>query len=114
MGAVNTSSPTAFFTGLPESSKVSTLEPRNLHWILPDFTGSTGQPPTNAVHTSVPPLMEASQRSSFTFLYTHSKRSEERGEPVDPTPRSFFRSYLSFGLTPALEDDEMNAALVPK
>ncbi len=61
-----TSSPTSSTTGLPDSSKASTFAPSARAWSSPRWTGSVGTPPTNAVQTSVPPLVENSQTSSFT------------------------------------------------
>src|SRR4051794_16503618 len=50
-----TSSPTSSTTALPSSSHASTLAPRARPWSSPRETGSSGTPPTNAVHMSGPP-----------------------------------------------------------
>src|SRR5205085_11809763 len=99
--AVSTSTPTSSITGWPASSKASTLAPSNRHCSSPAFTGSRGDPPTKAEHTSVPPLMEASHRSFLTCSYTHWKPSGGKGEPVDPMPLSLLRSYVRLGSIPA-------------
>ena len=63
-----TSSPTSPMSGRPSSSHASTAAPRQRAWISPEYTGSTGQPPTKAVQRSVPPLVEKSHRSLLHVL----------------------------------------------
>ncbi len=67
MGSVMTSSPTSPISGLPSSSQDSTAQPSARPWSSPMYTGSVGTPPTNAVHTSVPPEVENSQVSEPTW-----------------------------------------------
>ena len=59
-GAVSTSSPTSSIRESPSSSNASTLAPSERACSSPSYTGSVGTPPTNAVHMSVPPLVENS------------------------------------------------------
>jgi hypothetical protein len=66
IGSVITSSPTSSIRLLPCSSQASTAQPSARHCSSPSYTGSSGQPPTNAVQTSVPPLVENSQTSEPT------------------------------------------------
>ena len=63
MGFVITSSPTSSTSGRPSSLHASTDAPRQRACSSPEYTGSTGQPPTKAVHRSVPPLVEKSHTS---------------------------------------------------
>ena len=63
---------------------------------------------------SVPPEIEASWTSRFTFAYTQSKPSGASGEPVESTVRSGERSCVVAGSTPALAAASMNLAEVPK
>src|SRR6185436_4797641 len=104
-----TSSPTSFTSGRPSSLHDSTDAPRQRACSSPEYTGSSGQPPTNAVHRSVPPLVEKSHRSEKRS-YSHSKASAGSGEPVDPTAR---KPSHGSGVTPAFIDAPMNPALVP-
>src|SRR5918993_2553040 len=67
IGSVMTSSPTASTTLDPSSSHDSTLQPSDRPCSSPSYTGSSGMPPTNAVQTSVPPLVEKSQVSEPTW-----------------------------------------------
>ena len=60
-----------------------------------------GLPPTNPVHTSVPPLSEASSTSGATASYTHRAAAAGSGEPVEPSVRSFARSWPAPGRRPA-------------
>ena len=55
----------------PRRRKTSTAAPRHRQEISPAHTGCRGLPPTNPVHTSVPPLSEASSTSVATASYTH-------------------------------------------
>src|SRR3954466_7071068 len=66
IGSVMTSSPTSSTTESPSSSQASTLAPGGRPWGPPLYTGRIGTPPTKAVQTSVPPLVEKSQVSSPT------------------------------------------------
>src|SRR4051794_36310282 len=102
-----TSSPTSFTSGRPSSLHDSTDAPRQRACSSPEYTGSSGQPPTNAVHRSVPPLVEKSQASGKRS-YTQSKPSTGRGEPVDPTPR---KPSQGSGVTPAFIDAPTKPAL---
>ena len=67
IGSVITSSPTSPTSALPSSSHDSTAQPSARPWSSPIHTGSVGTPPTNAVHTSVPPEVENSQVSEPTW-----------------------------------------------
>jgi hypothetical protein len=66
IGSVRTSSPTCPTCAPPSSSKDSTLAPSARACSSPSYTGSVGTPPTNAVHRSVPPLVENSHVSDPT------------------------------------------------
>src|SRR5215210_7388261 len=110
IGSVITSSPTSFSSGRPSSLHDSTDAPRQRAWSSPEYTGSSGQPPTKAVHRSVPPLVENSHTSGKRS-YTQSKPSTGSGEPVEPTARS---PSHGTGRTSAFIDAPMNPALVPK
>src|SRR5690242_16968497 len=114
MGSVRTSSPCSPTTDVPASSNASTFAPRYEHAISPERTGSSGDMPTNAVHTSVPPLTDPSSASCDTASYTHSKPSVGSGAPVEPMRRTRDRSAMAAGATPALRHDSRNGALVPK
>src|SRR6187402_2742538 len=92
IGAVTTSSPTSPTTACPCGSNAATAHPKPAHWISPTRTGSVGQPSTNAVHTSVPPLTDESTRSLETCSYTQAKPSLGRGAPVLPTALMLLRS----------------------
>ena len=46
--------------------QTGSLAPSARAWSSPRYTGSSGTPPTNAVHRSVPPLVENSHVSSPT------------------------------------------------
>ena len=105
-----TSSPTSSTSGRPSSSHASTDAPSARACSSPARTGSTGQAPTNAVHRSVPPLVENSQTSP-SLSYTHSNPSTGSGEPVEPTLRS---AGSDGGSTPAFMHAPMKPALVPK
>ncbi len=63
-GCVMTSSPTSSTTERPASSNACTSQPSDGPCSSPSYTGSSGTPPTNAVQTSVPPLVENSHVSS--------------------------------------------------
>src|SRR6266536_4411393 len=88
-----------------------TLAPRQRHEISPAYTGTSGTPPTNAVHTSVPPDAEASRGWGPSSSYTQRTPSGGNGAPVEPTPRS---AGSGPGLIPALRQDSRNGADVPK
>ena len=64
IGAVSTSSPTSPITALAGGVERLDLGAERPALQLAPYTGSTGTPPTNAVQTSVPPLIEKSQVSS--------------------------------------------------
>src|SRR3954466_5977228 len=117
-GAVSTSSPTSSITGSPSSSNASTLAPSERACSSPSYTGSVGTPPTNALHTSVPPLAANSQVSRPSSSYTQLNPSGDNGrvcppsspypaltppgdngEPVEPTARSADRSRPSAGFS---------------
>ena len=66
MGSVITSSPTSPTRDVPSGENESTAQPTIRHGITPARTGSDGAPPTNAVHTSVPPDSDDSATSDFT------------------------------------------------
>src|SRR2546426_7341749 len=87
IGSVTTSSPTSSISECPCSSHDSTAHPSARHCSSPSYTGSSGQPPTNAVHTSVPPLVENSHTSAPTWRCTQRKLSGASGEPVEPIAR---------------------------
>ena len=114
MGSVMTSSPSWPMTGSPLSLNASTRAPRQRQEISPSYTGSSGEPPTKPVHTSVPPDSDASSTRSPTASYTQRKPSGGSGAPVEPTPRSADRSASSRGTTPALRQASRNGAEVPK
>src|SRR5256885_7541803 len=114
IGAVMTSSPSWPMTGSPLSSNASTFAPRQRQEISPSYTGSSGEPPTNPVQTSVPPDSEDSRMCSPTASYTQRKPSGGGGAPVGPPPRSAARSAASFGTIPALRQASRNGADVPK
>ena len=60
MGSVTTSSPcTPGGHTVPSGANASTAHPSNRQLISPARTGSNGTAPTNAAHTSVPPLTDA-------------------------------------------------------
>src|ERR1700722_7282533 len=84
IGSVITSSPTSSTSGLPSADHDSTAQPSARAWISPMYTGSVGEPPTNAVQTSVPPDVENSQVSDPNWSYTQRKPSGDNGEPVEP------------------------------
>src|SRR5438874_753110 len=63
-----TSSPTSSISSLPPGSKARTAAPSARHCSSPRYTGSVGQPPTNAVHTSVPPLVEIEMQEPLLEL----------------------------------------------
>src|SRR5262245_30042410 len=112
IGSVITSSPSSpGAAGVPSGRNASIAAPRHRHVISPEYTGSSGTPPTNAVHTSVPPLADARSTSRPTASYTHSKPSGGSGAPVEPTPRS---AGNGGGATPALRAASRNGADVPK
>src|SRR5215208_1662052 len=75
IGSVITSSPTWLTCALPCSSQDSIAAPRQRACSSPLYTGSVGTPPTNAVHTSVPPLVLNSHVSDPSSSYTHWKPS---------------------------------------
>src|SRR5579884_1942231 len=100
IGLVTTSSPIFPTTLLPSSLEESTAAPRHLHCISPAVTGRMGHPPTQAVQISVPPLTEATHRSSLTLSYSHLKPSIERGDPVDPIPCNSLSLWVSLGFKP--------------
>src|SRR6185503_568858 len=104
-----TSSPTSPVRGRPSSLHDSTAAPRQRACSSPEYTGSSGHPPTKAVQRSVPPLVENSHTSGKRS-YTHSNPSTGSGDPVDPIARS--PSHGS-GRTPAFIDAPMKPALVP-
>ena len=56
---------------LPRSSQASTATPSMRAGISPSCTGTIGQPPTNALATSVPPDIDASQMCSPSCSRTH-------------------------------------------
>src|SRR5690348_12911328 len=114
IGAVMTSSPSRPSTGSPRSSNASTRAPRQRQEISPSYTGSSGDPPTKPVHTSVPPDSEASSTCPPTASYTQRKPSAGSGAPVEPTPRNADRSASSRGTMPALRQAIRNGAEVPK
>src|SRR5215210_9281850 len=87
IGSVITSSPTSPTSGRPSSLQDSTEAPRQRAWSSPEYTGSSGQPPTKAVHRSVPPLVEKSHTSGKRS-YTQSNPSAGSGDPVEPIARS--------------------------
>src|SRR5689334_14497543 len=105
MGRVMTSSPSASTMDVPSGANDSTFAPRQRQVISPEYTGRSGTPLTNAVQTSVPPDADESCRLAEMSLYTHSKPSGGSGDPVDPMPRIFVRSAISFGVIPALRQD---------
>src|SRR5579859_6988581 len=63
IGLVITSSPTSSTSGRPSGSHASTDAPRIRACSSPTYTGKVGEPPTKAVHISVPPEVENSHRS---------------------------------------------------
>src|SRR2546421_10302287 len=107
-GAVMTSSPSSPMTGLPSWLNASTFAPSARQEISPAYTGSSGTPPTKAVHTSVPPDTLASSTSSPTDSYTQRKPSGGSGAPVEPTPLIRLRSATFDGSMPALRQDSRN------
>src|SRR6266851_3746090 len=113
MGWVTTSSPVSSTTDLPLSSNASTAAPNARHWSSPARTGNSGQPATNALATSVPPLTDASHRSDLTEVYTHWKPPAGRGEPVEPMEMRLSRLWFLAGSRPALRQFMTYAALVP-
>ena len=69
--------------------------------MTPDRTGSTGAPPTNALHTSVPPLMlETGIGATASEIQRYP--ASGRGAPVEPISRKRRRSSVSPGRKPAL------------
>src|SRR5262245_56633424 len=100
-------------TGRPAGSYASTRAPSARQEVSPSYTGSSGQPPRNPVHRSVPPDSDASSTSP-TFSYTQRKPSGGSGAPVEPTPRSAPRSATSRGTIPARRQASTNGAEVPK
>jgi hypothetical protein len=66
IGAVTTSSPTSSSTSRPFSSYAATAQANARVCNSPAYTGDSGMALAKAVHTSVPPLIEASSRSSET------------------------------------------------
>src|SRR5699024_7469434 len=96
-GSVNTSSPGRPTTAVPSSSNASTRAPSIAPGMRPATTGRSGEAPTNAVHTSVPPLIELSKPSDVTASYTHRKPAAGSGAPVEPTPRNDRRSQVRMG-----------------
>ncbi len=113
MGSVITSSPTRPTCGRPSSSHDSTLQPSDGACSSPSYTGRVGTPPTKAVHTSVPPLVEKGHTPGRASR-SQRKPSTDRGAPVTPTARSALRSRPAPGSTPAFMQVRTNAGLVPK
>ena len=88
MGSVTTSSPcTPGAHTLPSGSNACAATPRRRQLISPARTGSNGTAPTNAAHTSVPPLTDCTWTSAPTTSCTQRNPSGGSGAPVDPTPR---------------------------
>src|SRR3954464_2537840 len=74
-GAVSTSSPISPITGRPPGPPDSPAAPSERACNSPCHTGSVGTPPTNAVHTSVPPDVEKSHVSPPSCEYIQSNPS---------------------------------------
>src|ERR1700733_1352832 len=108
-----TSSPTSSSTLRPCSFHACTAQPSARHCSSPSYTGSNGQPATNAVHTSVPPLVENSHTSLFTCSYTQRKLSGDIGEPVAPIARSAIKSKSRAGSIPAFSQLANRPGLTP-
>ncbi len=98
---------------LPSGSKARTSQPSIRVLISPARTGTTGAEPRNAVHTSVPPLIEHSCTSAPTWSRTQRKPSAGSGEPVEPSCRSAPRSKSRAGSMPAARHPMMNGAPTP-
>jgi hypothetical protein len=113
MGREITSSPCSPTRGRPSGSRASTAAPRYRQGISPARTGTSGQPPTNAEHTSVPPLIDDSATSGPSTSWTQRKPSAGSGAPVEPTARSAPRSATSLGRRPSLRQAMRNGALAP-
>ena len=109
-----TSSPTSSITLWPSASQASTAQPSMRACSSPSYTGSSGQPPTKAVHTSVPPLVENSHTSGSTCSYTQRKLSGASGEPVEPIARRLLQvAFGGAGCTPAFSALASRPALAP-
>src|SRR5882762_7486174 len=111
-GAVQTNSPRSSRTGLPASSKISTLIPSPRHWISPRYTGRIGHPNAKQDTMSVPPEIDVSSTSDLIDLYTYSKPSGSNGEPVDSTDRRALRSTVSIGTKELFSSADRYLALV--
>src|ERR1700756_1186699 len=105
IGFVVPSSPASPMTGLPWPDQDSMAAPRQMLDSSPAATGTMGQPPMKAVHTSVPPLIEITGTDRPSPSCTHRKPDAGSGEPVEPTARSTSRGYdapgFSFSLAQA-------------
>ncbi len=109
IGAVRTSSPVVpGGTGCPSASNASTAHPSSAQEISPARTGTSGEVPTKAVHTSVPPLIELT--GTPTVSCTQRNPAAGSGAPVDPT----HRSARGGGSIPALRQAIRNGAEVPR
>src|SRR3954471_16120306 len=93
--------------GVPSGAYASSAHPSSRALISPARTGVIGVEPTNAVHTSVPPLID--DTGTPTRSCTQRKPAAGRGAPVDPTQRSEPRA----GRTSALRHVIRNGADTP-
>ncbi len=64
----------------------------------PATIGTSGQPPMNAVTTSVPPLIDMTGTGRPTPSWIQRNPEAGSGEPVEPTPRSASSRYSLPGL----------------
>src|SRR4029079_16015439 len=114
MGAVMTSSPCSPITGRPSGEKASTAQPRWRQLISPSHTGTSGDAPTNVVHTSVPPDTDCRWTDGSRASYTQRNPGAGRGEAWEPIPRRADRSTSAAGRRPSLRQAIRKEALVPK
>ncbi len=70
IGAVTTSSPSSPTSGVPSGERASTPQPSARQLISPSQTGTSGEPPTKAVHTSVPPETDSRWTDGLIASYT--------------------------------------------
>ncbi len=93
--------------GQPSGVNASTAQPSRRQLISPARTGTSGEDPRKAVHTSVPPLID--DTGTPTRSWTQRNPSAGSGDPVDPTQRRAPR----VGSTPDLRQAMRNGADTP-
>src|SRR4029077_17507203 len=80
-------------TGRRSPDQDSMAAPRQMHDSSPATTGKVGQPPMNAVHTSVPPDSEITGTDRPSPSCTQRNPDAGSGEPVEPTARNASSGY---------------------